>query len=201
MTQMLRRLAFVLGHRRQDLHRAAGLLDRGDRGFGGAVDLDIELGLDLAAPEQPYAVPGAPQHAGLHQRFSGDRFLGIDQLGIDRLLKAVEIDLDKLQAENVVEAALRQPPMQRHLTALKALDAHAGTRGLALAAAARGLALARADATADAHPLLTGAGVVGDIAELHRDLPFLLSMILTENRFPLFGIKLVSYSLTTRTRC
>ena len=30
MTQMLRRLAFVLLGGRQDLHRAAGLLDRGD---------------------------------------------------------------------------------------------------------------------------------------------------------------------------
>src|SRR6202021_3697027 len=186
MTQMLRRLAFVLGRRRQDFHRAAGLLDGRDCGLGSAVNLDSELGLEFAAPEQPHAVPGAPQHTGLHQRFSRDRFLGVDQLGIDGLLKTVEIDLGKLEAEDVIEAALRQPPMQRHLTALKALDAHARTRGLALAAAARGLALARADATADAHPLLAGAGVVGDIAELHRNLPFLLSMILTEKPVPTF---------------
>ena len=166
------------------------------------MNLDIELGLEYAAPEQPHAIPGAPQHAGLHQRFSGDRFLGVDQLGIDGLLKAVEIDLGKLEAEDVVEAALRQPPMQRHLTALEALDAHARARGLALATAACGLALARADATADAHPLFARAGIVGDIAELHRNLPFRLSMILTENRFSLFGIMLVFYfSSTTRTRC
>src|ERR1700733_1748619 len=185
MTQMLRRLAFVLGRQRQDLHRAAGLLDRGDRGFGSAVNLDIELGLEFTAPEQPHAVPGTPQHAGLHQRFSGDRLLGVDQLGIDGVLKAIEIDLGKLEAEDVVEAALRQSPMQRHLTALEALDTNPRTRGLALSAAARGLALARADATPDAHPLFAGAGVVGDIAELHRNLPYLLDL----------------YSLTTRTRC
>src|SRR5258708_26337879 len=42
MTQMLRRLAFVLPGRSQDLHRAAGLFDRSDRGFRGAANLDGE---------------------------------------------------------------------------------------------------------------------------------------------------------------
>src|ERR1700704_1332512 len=45
MTQMLRRLAFFLLGRSQDLHRAAGLFDRRDRGLRGAVRLDGELGL------------------------------------------------------------------------------------------------------------------------------------------------------------
>src|ERR1700756_3928154 len=54
MTQMLRRLAFVL-RRRQDFHRAARLLDRRDGGFGSAVDLDRDLGLEFAAAEQPHA--------------------------------------------------------------------------------------------------------------------------------------------------
>src|SRR5437868_519143 len=59
MTQMLRRLAvFRLGGR-QDLDRAAGLLDRGNRRLGGAVHLDGQLGLDLATAEQPHAVLGA----------------------------------------------------------------------------------------------------------------------------------------------
>src|SRR5256884_5112187 len=168
MTQMLRRLAFFLLGRGQDLHGAAGLLDRRDRGLGGAVHLDRELGLELAAAEQPQAVLGATDHAGLHQRFDGHGFLDVDQLGVDRLLQAVEIDLGEVEPEDVVEAALRQAPMQRHLAALEALDAHARTRGLALAAATRSLALAGTDATADAHALLARAGVVGDIAELHR---------------------------------
>src|SRR3954447_21388389 len=183
MTQMLRRLAFFLLGRGQDLHGAAGLLDRRDRGLGGAVHLDRELGLEFAAAEQPQAVLGATDHAGLHQRFDGDGFLDVDQLGVDRFLKPVEIDLGEVEPEDVVEAALRQAPMQRHLAALEALDAHARTRGLALAAAARSLALARTDATADAHALLARAGVVGDIAELHRP------------------VSLIYFSPTTRTRC
>ena len=67
----------------------------------------------------------------------------------------------------LLEAALGQAPMQRHLAALEALDAHAGARGLALAAAAAGLALAGADAAADALALLARAGVVGDFVEFH----------------------------------
>src|ERR1700733_4770672 len=175
MTQMLRRLAFVLCWR-QDFHRAARLLDRRDRGFRSAVNLDRELGLEFTTTEQPHAGLRAPDHAGLHQRFGVDGVVGVEQLGVDRILNTVEIDLGIFDPEDVVEAALRQAPMQRHLAALKALDAHARTRGLALAAAARGLSLARADATPDAHPLFAGAGVGGDIAELHRNLPYLLDL-------------------------
>src|SRR5882757_5794665 len=142
MTQMLRRLAFVLLCRRQDLHRAARLFDRRDGGFRSAVNLDRQLGLEFAAAEQPHAVLGAPHNLGLDQRFDGDGVRGVDQLGVDRILKTIEIDLGEIEPEDVVEAALRQAPMQRHLTAFEALDAHAGARGLALAAAARGLALA-----------------------------------------------------------
>src|ERR1700737_46538 len=171
MTQMLRRLAFVLLCRRQDFHRAARLLDRRDGGFRRAVNLDIELGLEFTTAEQPDAVFRASDNAGFHQRFGVDGARGVEQLGVDRVLNAIEIDFGKFEPENIVEAALRQPPMDRHLAALKALDAHAGARGLALAAAARGLALAGADATADPHALLAGAGIVGDIAELHRSLP------------------------------
>src|SRR6266480_3666620 len=69
MTQMLRRLAFVLLCRRQDLHRAASLLDRRDGGFRSAVNLDIQLGLEFTASEQPHAVLGTPDNAGFHQRF------------------------------------------------------------------------------------------------------------------------------------
>jgi hypothetical protein len=46
-------------------------------------------------------------------------------LGIDRVLEPVEIDLGEIETEDVVEAALRQTAMQRHLAALEALDAHA----------------------------------------------------------------------------
>ncbi len=171
---------FVL-RRRQDLHRSAGLFDRLDRGLGRTVDFDVNLRLDFATAEQPDAALGAAQQAGLHQRFRVDNRLGVELLRVDGFLKAVEIDLAQFHAENVVEAALRQPAMQRHLAAFKALDAHARTRGLALAAAACLLALAGANATANPHALLARAGVVGDLGELHRSLPY--------------------FSSTTRTRC
>src|SRR4051794_18240529 len=57
--------------------------------------------------------------------------------------------------------------MQRHLAAFRALDAHAGARGLALAAAPRLLALARADAASHAHTLLARARVGGEFSEPH----------------------------------
>src|ERR1700683_1537354 len=171
MTQMLRRLTFVLLCRRQDFHRAARLLDRRDGGFRGAVNLDIQLGLDFTTAEQPHAILGTSDNAGFHQRLGIDGAAGIERLGVDRPLDAIEVDLGEFEPEDIVEATLRQPPMQRHLTAFEALDPHARARGLALAAPARGLALAGADATADAHALLARAGIVGDIAELHRSLP------------------------------
>src|SRR6202158_3816238 len=108
MTQMLRRLAFVLLCRRQDFHRAARLLDRRDGGFRSAVNLDRQLGLDFTTPEQPHAIFRAPDRAGLYQRFGVDGALGVERLGVDRLLNAVEIDLGKLEPEDVVEATLRQ---------------------------------------------------------------------------------------------
>src|SRR5882762_8723506 len=113
------------------------------------------------------AVLGAAQHAGLDQRLRVHRCRDVELLGVDRLLNAVEIDLVELQPEWLVEAALRQAPMQRHLTALEALDAHARARRLALAAAAASLADARADAAADPHALLVRAGIIGDLVELH----------------------------------
>src|SRR5262249_40301902 len=78
----------------------------------------------------------------------------------------------EVEGKDIVEAALRQTPVQRHLTTLKALDADAGARGLALAAAPAGLALAGPDAAADAHAALAGARVVGNLVELHGAVPW-----------------------------
>src|SRR5579875_3316844 len=72
----------------------------------------------------------------------------------------------------VVEATLRQPPMQRRLAAFEAVERDAGARGLALAAAGAGLALARANAPADALRAVVGALVVGNLIELHRPPPW-----------------------------
>src|SRR4030088_1801555 len=76
--------------------------------------------------------------------------------------------------------------MDRHLAAFESLDAHAGARGLALAATAGGLALAGTDATADPHALFAGAGIVGNIAELHRSLPLSLEHDLDRKPVPTF---------------
>src|SRR5262249_22093050 len=154
----------------ENLDRAARLLDRGDRRLRGAVDLEIQLGLDLARAEQPHAVPGATQHARPHQRRRVDHVLGVELARVDRGLDAAEIHLVELLGEDVVEAALGQAAMQRHLAALEALDAHARARRLALAAAAAGLARARADAAPDAVPMLARARPVGEFVELHRSL-------------------------------
>ena len=137
------------------------------------MDFDVQLGSDLATAEHAQAVLDAANDTGSHQRFSGDRGGDVDKLVVDGVLETVEIDLGEIQTEDVVEAALRQTTMQRHLAAFEALDAHARTRGLALAATAGRLALAGANAAADAHALFAGAGVIGDIAELHRSLPFI----------------------------
>src|SRR5262249_54464918 len=110
-----------------------------------------------------------------------DHRAGIEPPGIDRRLNPAEIDLVEPERERrVAKAALGQPAMQRHLAALEALDAHAGTRGLALAAAPAGLARAGADAAADAAALLARARAVGELVKLHRCSPF---------------------ASTTRTRC
>jgi hypothetical protein len=80
----------------------------------------------------------------------------------------VEIDHVELACKGrVPKAALGQPAVQRHLAALEAFDAHAGARGLALAAAATGLAHAGADAAADAHALLARPGAIGELMKLH----------------------------------
>src|SRR6516164_4982289 len=60
-------LGRLRGLRRNHLDAAAGLLDRGNGGLGGAGDLDRQLGLDLALGQQADAVALAPDHAGTHQ--------------------------------------------------------------------------------------------------------------------------------------
>src|SRR5216684_7654840 len=144
------------------------------------MDGKLQRHLDFTPAEQTDAVLGAPQHPAPDQGLDVDSIFGVEGAAIDRGLNAVEVHLVEFKREDVIEAALRQPPMQRHLAALEALDAHAGTRGLALAAATAGLAHAGADAAADAGALLARAGTIGELVQLHRWSPF---------------------ASTTRTRC
>src|SRR5262245_46066506 len=158
---------FLLGLRRLDDDRAAQLFDRRDRRLGGARDFDGQLGLQFALAEQAHAVAHAAEQAGRHQVRTGHRLAGVQALGPDRLWQSAQVHFHQVEAEDVVEALLRQAAEQRHLAALEPFDRHAGARGLALAAASAGLALARTDAAADADAALAGARIVGKLIEFH----------------------------------
>src|SRR4029079_12422820 len=142
------RFAWLLGGC-QDRDRTPSLFDRRDCRFRRAVDRKGDLRLQFAVPEKADTIMGPAQQPGLDHGGGIDRSAGIELAGIDRLLDAAEVHLMQLELERLVEAALRQAPVQRHLAALETLDAHAGARGLALATASAGLALAGADAAAD----------------------------------------------------
>src|SRR5262249_32157354 len=83
-----------------------------------------------------------------------------------------DIDLVVVDSVRLVEATLRQAPIDRHLATLKArLRATLACR-LALAAATGGLAKARADTAADALAVLPRAWIIGDLVEFHIRIPY-----------------------------
>src|SRR6516225_1577783 len=78
--------------------------------------------------------------------------------------------IDDLQifAKNLcVEAALRQPAMERSLAAFKTVERNPGSRRLALAAARRSFTLAGADATPNTLCPVMRAGLISDLVEFH----------------------------------
>src|SRR5215207_9441666 len=135
-----------------ELDRTTGLLDRLTGALRGTRDLESQLGVQIALAEQADAVLATASKASHLQRVMVERALGVELAGIDRLLDRADVHLGIILGEDVVEAALRQPHVQRHLAAFETEDRHARTAGLALLATAGGLALARADAAPDAHP-------------------------------------------------
>ena len=138
-------LAFwcIVTRRRDELHLPARLLDRRARARGDPVDLDGHRALQLALAEDHDPVAVAAHEARLLQRGR------VDHAG--EPLEIGHLDLLELAAVDVVEAELREAPLERHLAALEALEVHvAGAGLLALAAAAGGLAEAGRLATADA---------------------------------------------------
>src|SRR5436190_5210456 len=150
-----------------DFDRAPSLLDRLARALRHAGDLEVELGLQFALAEQADAVLAAASEAGGLERAMVERALDVELAGIDRLLDRADVHLGIVAGEDVVEAALRQPHVERHLAALEAGDRHARARLGALLAATGGLAEPRADAAADADPALTGTLVVTKFVEFH----------------------------------
>src|SRR4051794_27360620 len=96
-----------------------------------------------------------------------ERALNIELARIDRLLDGADVHFGIIAREDVVEAALREPHVKRHLAALEARDRHARARLGALLAATGGLALAGTDAAADAHAALARALIVSEFVEFH----------------------------------
>jgi hypothetical protein len=157
------------------LDAAAGLFDRLARAFETPATLKLALALNSplrAGGRRPCRrVPGR----GL-QRVMVEQLLGVELAGVDQLLDGTEVHLGIILGEDVVEAALRQPHVERHLAALEALHGDARAALLALLAAARGLAQARTDAATDADAALAGAG-------LSRSSLILIVMSCTRFRF------------------
>src|SRR5919106_789430 len=149
-------------------HRAAFGFDRLDRALRGAGHLEGKLRGDLAVAEEPHAVLGAPDQASFLQGFDRDWFLAVETAGIDRGLNAPEIELVIVLGEDIVEAALRQTPGERHLSALEAFDGNARARLLTLDAAAGGLAEAGADTAAEPLARLGRAWEIAQLIQSHH---------------------------------
>ena len=128
--------------------------------------------LEEAQAQHEIGEVGTAREAGSLQRFMIDDLRTVELLGVDELLDHADVHFRVVLAERIVEAALRQAHVQRHLAAFEALDGNARTALLTLLAAAAGLALARADAPADADPALACAVVVADIIQFHSALAF-----------------------------
>src|ERR1700688_3011648 len=137
--------------RPDQFYRSARLFDSRRCRLRCPMDLERHRRLQLAIGEQLHAVPLPADHTGGFQGNSVDRRLGVELAGIDRLLNAAEADLIIVLGKDVVEAALGQAAVERHLPALETFDGHPGARLLSLDAAPGGLALARADAATDPH--------------------------------------------------
>src|SRR3546814_10449322 len=108
----------------------------------------------FALGEEADAVLAAAGNTSSLERGVIDGRLRVELLRVDQLLDHAQIDDREVLAEDVVEAALRDAHVERHLAALEAVDRDAAARLLALLAAAGGLALTRADTASDAHPAI-----------------------------------------------
>ncbi len=60
------------------------LLDRGDRGLGGARHFDGERRLELALGQEPHAIAQPPQQAGGDERRAIDGEIGLQPAGVKR---------------------------------------------------------------------------------------------------------------------
>src|SRR4029450_5038810 len=118
--------------------------------------------LDLAVAQNLHGAVLARQPRG-HQDFGIDGVAGVERGEVPQVHNVV------LDAEDVGEAALGQPPVERHLAALEAaLVPVAGAGLLALVAASGGLAVAGAGTAADTLAIVRGAGRRSEVVESRR---------------------------------
>jgi hypothetical protein len=83
-------------------------------------------------------------------------------------LNHADVHLGEVLAKRIVEAALRDAHVKRHLTALKALDGDTGAAFLTLLAARCGFTLARANTAALADTWTAGALIVTKFVQFHN---------------------------------
>src|SRR5713101_8420966 len=126
-----------------------------------------QLGRQLAIAENLDRVRGAAH-----------KTVRAEQLGSNRLAGRKNVQFRKVHnrvrhAKRIMKAALRHPPVQRHLSAFKAAAARiAAARLLSLVAGARGLAELRSHAAANANFLLARARGRLQIREREGTAPF-----------------------------
>src|SRR5208337_31003 len=138
----------------QDYHlkHAAGLGDLFLRRGAECVGVNGELGLQLAIAQNLDGIRGAAHKTVRAQQLRRHR------LAFGEHVEFLEVDDGILHAERIVEPALRNAPVQRHLPAFKAAPPRiAAPRFLALVALPGSPAELRADAAAHAHFTLARA--------------------------------------------
>ena len=143
--------------------------DGRDRRLGCSGQLNRQGLLDAASPKKSHAVQLAPDNALLHQEVLCDRCRAIDLAGRNRFGEGIHIDLGELEPPGLVEAALRDPHVKRHLATFEPVDRNTRPGFLALHAAPAGLALARADPASDTHRRLARAVFVRQLIQPHSD--------------------------------
>src|SRR6056297_3727326 len=150
-----------------DREFAPGFLDGVDGRLGGAGHGDVEFRGHLALGQNAHTVELTPHQARGHEHILSDLGSAVDLARLDEFLDQAEVHHRKGLAVRLVEAALGQTLVERHLAALVALDGHTRAGFLTLDTTATHLAHARARATADAFLALGRAVIVTKFVQFH----------------------------------
>src|SRR5215472_11371572 len=151
----------LLRGRADGLRRAAGLLNLLNRRLRELVGLHRDLARQLARSQNLETVLEFVDDSQF------DQTIGIERVAV-KLFELIEVHNGEMLLENVLESALRQAAVKRHLAALEtALLAETGDGMLALGAARGVFAHARAHAASHALAGLYLAGRWSDVAKIH----------------------------------